>query len=155
MVNKRRRKADESGKETWQKVVTVAATVPGRKRNQCLRRWATLDPANGKKGKWSTEEDTKLTEAVKKHYAKWVAVAEMVPDRTHEQCRKRWINFLDPANWKTGRWSPEEDAKLMEALKKRGKKWIEVAAMVPGRTNIRCRQRWVNTLDPDRASNTV
>jgi hypothetical protein len=46
------------------------------------------------------------------------------------------------------RWKPEEDAKLIEAVQKLGKKWFAVAAMVPGRTNEQCRQRWAQTLDP-------
>jgi antitoxin (DNA-binding transcriptional repressor) of toxin-antitoxin stability system len=63
---------------------------------------------------------------------------------------------LDPANEKnSGKWTPEEDAKLIEAVKKHGTYWVKVAALVPGRTNKTCRNRWVKSLDPDRASNTV
>ncbi len=71
--------------------VAVAAMVPGRTNERCHLRWVNkVDPANGKKpGKWSTEEDTKLTEAVKKHGKDWVAVAKMVPGRTNTQCRER------------------------------------------------------------------
>jgi hypothetical protein len=32
-------------------------------------------------------------------------------------------------------WKAEEDAKLTEAVQKLGRKWVAVAAMVPGRTN--------------------
>jgi hypothetical protein len=35
-------------------------------------------------------------------------------------------------------WKPEEDAKLIEAIKKHGKKWVVVATLVPGRTNAQC-----------------
>jgi hypothetical protein len=52
-------------------------------------------------------------------------------------------------------WKSEEDAKLIEAVKKHGDDWVAVAAMVPGRTNLHCRYRWSYHLDPDRASNTV
>jgi hypothetical protein len=42
------------------------------------------------------------------------------------------------------------------SVKKHGNKWVTVAAMVlGGRTNKSCRERWVNYLDPDRASNTA
>jgi hypothetical protein len=137
--------------------VAVAAMVPDRTNKQCRDRWKkSLDPANRKKpGKWSTEEDAKLKEAVKKHGKKWVEVAAMVPDRTNDQCRERWVNSLDPMNGNKGKWSTEEDAKLTEAIQKLGKDWVAAAAMVPGRTNARCRQRWARSLDPDRASNTV
>jgi myb proto-oncogene protein len=135
----------------------VAATVPGRTTIQCRKRWVNnLDPTNGKKtGKWTPEEDAKLRKAVKKHGKDgWVAVAMLVPARTNEQCRQRWSDVLDPANGKNlGKWSSEEDTKLTEAVKKHGKDWVAVAAMVPGRTNYQCRERWVNRLDPANRKN--
>jgi hypothetical protein len=135
------------GKDCW---VTVAALVPGRTNLQCRNHWVdSLDPANGKKGKWKPEEDTKLTEAVKNHGNEWAVVSAMVPGRTDKQCRRRWVDTLDPTNGKNaGKWTPEEDAKLAEAVKKHGKKWVAVAMLVPGRTDKQCRDRWVNTVDP-------
>jgi hypothetical protein len=97
--------------------------------------------------KWNLEEDAKLTEAVNELGNDWVIVAAMVPGRTKKQCRYGWAKDLDPAI-KTGRWIAEEDAKLIEGLQKHGKKWVAVAAMVPGRTNRQCRSRWVESLDP-------
>jgi hypothetical protein len=60
---------------------SVAAMVPGRTNRQCReRRVTTLDPTNGtKKGKWTPEEDVKLTKAVEKHGKHWGSVAVMVP----------------------------------------------------------------------------
>jgi S-ribosylhomocysteine lyase LuxS involved in autoinducer biosynthesis len=134
--------------------VAAAAMVRGRTSLQCRQRWThTLDPAS-EKGKWTPEEDAKLTIAVKKHGKNWATVAAMVPGRTNNQCRHRWVFALDPANAK-GKWTPKEDAKLTAVVKKHGKKWAEIAVMLPGRTNRQCRKHWVQTLDPDRASNTV
>jgi myb proto-oncogene protein len=49
----------------------------------------------------------------------------------------------------TVRFSQEEDAKLTEAVTEFGSKdWARVAVMVPGRTNVQCRLRWAETLDP-------
>jgi hypothetical protein len=57
----------------------------------------------------------------------------------------------------TGRWTPEEDVELTSAVAKMNKKWwgrehridwVAVAALVTGRTNDQCHQRWKNTLDP-------
>jgi hypothetical protein len=49
-------------------------------------------------------------------------------------------------------WKPEEDAKLTEAVntvKDFGSNyWVRVAVLVPGRTNVQCRTRWVESLDP-------
>jgi hypothetical protein len=118
-----------------------------------------VDPANVKSlGKWTPEEDAKLTEEVKKHGKDWLAVATMVPGRSNLQCRRRWINTVDPAKEKGKHrlgWKPEEDAKLTEAVTKHGKHWITIAALISGRTHKQCRERWVNCLDPDRGSNTA
>jgi hypothetical protein len=103
---------------------------------------------------WNAEEDTKLTEAVKKYGNNWGAVAAMVPNRTYNQCRYRWLNSLDhgndgnkglpPRNY----WELEEDKNLVTAVKKHGYHWTAVAAIVPGRTYFQCRYRWFHHLDP-------
>jgi hypothetical protein len=55
------------------------------------------------------------------------------------------------------RWTPEEDAKLTEALSNTCKKkcgnglkidWVEIPTLVPGRTNVQCYHRWRGALDP-------
>jgi hypothetical protein len=144
---------EKHGKDCW---VAVATLVPGRTNEQCRNRWVqTLDPANGNKGKWKPEEDAELTVAVHKHGKVWVTVAAMVSGRTNRQCRNRWVHNLDPANGNKGKWKPEEDAQLTEAVEKHGKEWVTVAAMVSGRTRYQCRQRWVGTLDPAYEKNGV
>jgi hypothetical protein len=135
--------------------VAVAKLVPGRTNQQCRHRWLnSLDHANGgNKGNtppkyWEPEEDANLVKAVKKHGYNWVAVATLVSDRTNQQCRERWVNTLDhtnggnKGNTPPKYWEPEEDTRLMEAVKKHGKDWVAVAKLVPGRTNQQCRQRW-------------
>jgi hypothetical protein len=97
---------------------------------------------------WKPAEDTKLTEAVKKHGNNWVAVATLLPGRTNEQCRQRWVRTLDLANNGTkGKWTPAEDTMLTKVVKKYGKDWLAVAQLVPGRTNEQCRHRWVGKLN--------
>jgi S-ribosylhomocysteine lyase LuxS involved in autoinducer biosynthesis len=143
-------KLTEAIKKIGKKWVAVAAMVPGRTDNQCRRRWVhTLDTAGKTAGQWNGEEDTQLTEAVKEHGKKWVAVAAMVPGRTDNQCRSRWVRTLDLAGKTAGRWKPEEDANLIEAVKKHGKMWVAVAAMVLSRTDKQCRNRWTQVIDPD------
>jgi hypothetical protein len=137
---------EKHGKACW---VTVAAMVTGRTNDQCRQRWVyKVDPTN-EKGKWKPEEDAKLTAAVEKHGNEWTAVADMVTGRTNQQCRQRWTRNLDPANGNKGKWKPEEDAKLIEGVEKHGNEWGSVAAMVSGRTNEQCRNRWVYKVDPN------
>jgi myb proto-oncogene protein len=108
-----------------------------------------LDP-DINKGKWTVEEDSTLIGAVKKRGKYWTRVAALVPGRTNRQCCQRWVVSLDPDintfKWKV--WTAEEDAKLTEAVAEFGNDWVRVAALVPGRTNIQCRWRWVDSLDP-------
>jgi myb proto-oncogene protein len=134
------------GKDGW---AVVAALVPGRTNAKCRQRWVgTLEPTVGKKGNWSTEEDAKLVEAVKRHGKDgWTVVARLVSGRTNTQCRERCIYKVDPANMGKGKWTPDEDFQLTEAVQKLGKdSWVAVAALILGRTNIQCRSRWTLSL---------
>jgi hypothetical protein len=136
--------------------VAVAALVPGRTNSQCLQKWVKcVGPGIDRLlGKWTAEEDAKLTDAVKKYDKDWVSVAALVPCRTNVQCRSRWTETLDPSiGRKMGKWTAKENAKLTIAVKKHGKDWISVSALVPGRTKALCRERWIHVLDPgvDRA----
>jgi hypothetical protein len=138
------------GGNNW---TVVATLVPGRTNRQCLQRWAdNLDPnSNRKMSKWTAEEDAKQVEGVHKHGTDWVAVSKLVSGRTNVQCCHRRVDGLDPDVGRGPRrtsWKPEEDAKLTSAVKRCGKDWVAVAALVPGRTNLQCRERWANCLDP-------
>jgi myb proto-oncogene protein len=140
----------EHGGSNW---AAVALLVPGRIDIQCRSRWVnTLDPTIDRlTGKWTLEEDAKLTEAVKKFgNSDWVAAAELIPGRTNKQCRQRWIKHLDPGI-NRGEWTVEEDAKLTDAVKEHGRcrNWAAVASLVPGRTDKQCLSRWDTNLDPD------
>ncbi len=37
--------------------------------------------------------------------------------------------------------------KLIEGVTKYGKKWVAIATLVPGRTNLQCQNRWTRGLD--------
>jgi hypothetical protein len=119
-------------------------------------------------GRWTPEEDAKLTSVVantcKKTWANeyvtdWDAVAALVPGRTNLQCTNRWHYALDPSivhlNKRTGKWVEDEDSKLKNAVQTHGgKNWDAIAALVPGRTKSQCGRRWKDVLDPsiDRAN---
>jgi hypothetical protein len=47
-----------------------------------------------------------------------------------------------------GRWSTSEDAAPLEAVKKHGKRWYEVAKDLPGRTDDQCAKRYKEAVDP-------
>ena len=50
------------------------------------------------------------------------------------------MNLLN-ATIKRGPWSASEDAILMEAMKKHGSQWEEIAKLIDGRTGGQCRGR--------------
>jgi hypothetical protein len=126
----------------------VAALVPGRTKLHCSQTWVQRLHPDINASKWTVEEDAKLTDAVTKHGAgNWAAVAALVPGRTNKQCRKRWVESLNPAI-NTGTWTVEDDTKLTEAVTEFGNDWVRVSVLVPGRTNRQCAQRWVRSVDP-------
>jgi hypothetical protein len=131
--------------------VAAAALVPGRSNTQCRQRWVLyLDPVHmaDRKGRWTVEEDAKLADAIKElGKDDWPAIVARVPGRTHVQCRKRWVNNLDPDIKRRG-WTLEDDGTLSEAVEVIGRDWTAVAALFPGRTNTQCRTRWFKSLDP-------
>jgi hypothetical protein len=144
-----------SGKD-W---AAIAALVPGRTRVQCRNRWHNaLNPsialAAGRDGKWAEDEDIKLKDAVQTHGGKnWIAISALVSGRTKKQCCKRWHNVLEPsigrATGSEGKWTADEDSKLKDAVRTNsGKDWAAIAALVPGRTRMQCRNRWHNVLNP-------
>jgi hypothetical protein len=158
----------EYGAAKWD---MVAAKLPGRTRLMCQRRWVySLDPnidrsectstSKLKGAKWTPEEDKLLLRAVQKFGKdkKWRSIALTIPDRTREQCRLRYMNYLDPDMDRSidpdktvisGKWSAEEDEGLASAVLKYGSCWEQVSAMVPGRSGLGCRGRWINHLDPN------
>lgn len=100
--------------------------------------------------KWTPDEDELLTEAVKRYGDKnWTAVASLLGSlRTGQQCLHRWQKTLNPSI-RRGRWEQEEDNLLAMAVKAYGAgNWRLIQKHVPGRTDVQCRERWVNILDP-------
>lgn len=112
----------------------VADHMEGRTRNQVFRRWETaLDPMI-RRGRWTKEEDTLLVAAVEAHGQHWVRISDFVPGRSANQCRDRYMSAF-AGNVTFGHWSPEEDCKLIELVKKYGPgKWAQISEEMACRT---------------------
>ncbi|KAJ7179348.1 hypothetical protein C8R46DRAFT_1211919 [Mycena filopes] len=96
--------------------------------SQCSNRYLrTLDPTL-RRGAWSPEEDKRLTAAVAGYGKSWSEVASVVPGRTNEQCRDRWIGILDPSNLKKEEWDSEDEEVLLQCVRTMGRKWKPIAA---------------------------
>jgi hypothetical protein len=56
---------------------------------------------------------------------------------------------IDRANGRKGKWAEGEDSKLKDAVVTHGgEDWATIAALVPGRTQKQCCNRWNSALDP-------
>ncbi|KAI8077723.1 Homeodomain-like protein [Halteromyces radiatus] len=128
----------------------ISQSIPGRTPAQCSTRWHGALNSKVHKGRWSTEEDDILLDAVRNYLNQdafttnnlpWNLIAEQIPHRTGIQCQSRWTEALDPAVRK-GRWSKEEDELLRQAVHQLGCCWIRVAGCIPSRTQRQCRTRW-------------
>jgi hypothetical protein len=79
----------------------ISALVSGRRRTQCVSRWygvvdSQSDETTAREGKWTTSEDSTLTDAVEIHNGKnWEEISALVPGRTKKQCTNRWNGVLD------------------------------------------------------------
>eukprot|EP00359_Climacostomum_virens_P007866 CAMPEP_0204910072 /NCGR_PEP_ID=MMETSP1397-20131031/8658_1 /ASSEMBLY_ACC=CAM_ASM_000891 /TAXON_ID=49980 /ORGANISM="Climacostomum Climacostomum virens, Strain Stock W-24" /LENGTH=221 /DNA_ID=CAMNT_0052080097 /DNA_START=20 /DNA_END=685 /DNA_ORIENTATION=- len=109
-----------------------------------------MNQGDCKRGRWSLEEDELLRLAVKSIGEKcWRDIATKVPGRTPIQCLHRWNKVLKPGLVK-GNWTCEEDQMLKNWVETQGPtKWAKCANMIVGRSGKQCRERWMNSLNPD------
>ena len=100
--------------------------------------------------KWNKEEDQILRRAILYYGPKnWQQISYCLEGRNNSQCFHRWMKGINP-KIRRDKWSFEEDLTLGVALSKiyQKKKWSKIANHLLGRTDIQCRERWCNILDP-------
>lgn len=134
----------------WQMIASQLET--NRTAIQCFMMYQKKLNADFLKGKWMPEEDEQLMAALKIYGTQnWQAVAQLIDGRTGQQCLHRYEKAINP-EIKRGRWDVDEDCllkKAMEPFLNAPKiNWSVVQKSVPGRTDVQCRERWVNVLDP-------
>ncbi|KAI9352811.1 Homeodomain-like protein, partial [Obelidium mucronatum] len=98
---------------------------------------------------WTPEEDARLLELVSKFGSNWVEISRQIGTRNRSQCLLRWRQTLKPGVSR-GRWTKSEDEKLVEAVNIHGlNSWTKVSGHVETRNDAQCRERYLNTLNPD------
>ncbi|KAL1919098.1 uncharacterized protein VTP21DRAFT_2479 [Calcarisporiella thermophila] len=121
----------------------------GAKADDCKQRWFDHLKPGVVRGAWALEDDTRLLALVREYEdseVDWYAVASAI-NRKSTSCKARW-NYLTSDSVRKGRWEPEEDEKLQEAVEKHKDDWLAIADMV-GRSPNQCRHRWRDNFDVD------
>lgn len=130
---------------SWSLIASELGT--NRTALQCLQRHRIKH--GGVRTRWTVQEDLSLREAVRRFGERnWQQVANALEGRSGQACLHRWLKALHPSIVR-GRWGAEEDARLREAVQLYGlHNWVKVQSHVRGRTDMQCRERWMNVLDP-------
>ncbi|KAJ2019555.1 hypothetical protein GGI14_001520 [Coemansia sp. S680] len=117
---------------------------------QCFQVYQRKLNPDMSRSKWTPEEDQLLHEAVMTYgEGDWQAVASCLDNRTGQQVLHRWCKSINPAI-RSGRWDKDEDVALLAAVRLYGVgQWTKIAKHVPGRTDVKCRERYMNVLTPD------
>eukprot|EP00924_Labyrinthula_sp_SR-Ha-C_P004523 snap_masked-scaffold_1-processed-gene-3.22-mRNA-1 protein AED:0.02 eAED:0.02 QI:0/-1/0/1/-1/1/1/0/353 len=94
---------------------------------------------------FSVREDSRLKQLFEEYGKNWTKIANQLK-KSPEVCEQRWRMKIYK---KRGAWSPEEDAMLIELVKKLDKSnWGDLAIHIEGRSAKQCRERWFFNLDP-------
>lgn len=103
---------------------------------------ATEGEQSGTNRRFTVMEDKRLRELVAQFGAKrWRMIAQHMPGRTGRQCRDRYCNYLSP-DFYNDKWTPEEDALLLEKHGEFGSHWTKLAVFFPGKTANNIKNRW-------------
>lgn len=102
--------------------------------------------------KWSSADERQLIDLVSEYGDDdWLCIAQHMCGRSAIQVHKRWKRSVNPAV-RNGKWSRIEDMRMRLAIKAYGESsisWIAIQYHIPGRTDIKTRERWINVLRPD------
>lgn len=118
-----------------------------RNSNQCRSRWVKLQPSN--QAPFTREEDSLI---ISKRHAgsEWNDIALLLPSRTREQIRYRFLNVIDPELKKKVPWTHEEDTILHQSRAVLGNSWKKIAERLPGRSENDVKNRFHNAKDRQR-----
>ncbi|KAI8976937.1 hypothetical protein BDB01DRAFT_802027 [Pilobolus umbonatus] len=132
--------------DQWETIANRLGT--NRTISQCFSHYMAAENSRiAKTKKWTQKEDKDLSDAVKQlGNCNWQQVAATLTDRTGQQCLQRWSKSISPAI-KRRRWDSEEDKLLKQAVNIYGAgNWRKVQRLLPGRTDMQCRERYMNIL---------
>lgn len=125
--------------------------------SECFIQYQTISSKiHPTRRKWTKKEDEQLIQSVSLYGDRdWQQVASVMPEgRTGQQCMSRWTKSINP-DIHHGKWTKYEDDRLIAIMNILGNhsdakhsKWALISQLVPNRTDVQCRERWMNKLDP-------
>ncbi|KAK9908648.1 hypothetical protein WJX75_000964 [Coccomyxa subellipsoidea] len=136
----------QHGMHSWEIVAQELGT--GRTAAVCLARYQRCHNAALLDSKWTPDDAARLAAIVTRlGTANWPAVAAEMGNRTAQQVQHYYRDNVQAL--KKGPWAADEDAALLKAVEACGRRWREVAKLVPRRSDKQCRERFCNVLDPE------
>eukprot|EP00299_Pterocystis_sp_00344_P005711 c17450_g1_i1.p1 GENE.c17450_g1_i1~~c17450_g1_i1.p1 ORF type:complete len:355 (-),score=58.65 c17450_g1_i1:36-1100(-) len=133
------------GAEKWP---FIASYLDGRTAKQCRERWINyLNPALNKSA-FTPEEDDFIVRSVEKIGTKWAQIAKSMNGRTDNAIKNRYYSSLmkRPTRKRLHRFTPSEDDFILQCIGKLGKKWVQIAKRMPGRTPKSIKNRFYSSL---------
>lgn len=126
------------------KWVEIAKELKGKTPYQCFTRFRTIQPCI-RKGSFKKEEDTLILFYSEQYGKSWAKIAEKIKTRTPKQIRERYANALDPDICK-GKFSLEEDIRIMELHDIYGNKWASIHQQLPTRSPDQIKNRYNSSI---------
>jgi hypothetical protein len=111
---------------------------------QCFSRYKRIRPGIVK-GSWKKDEDLKIIELVQRYGKSWSKISKQLGTRNGKQIRDRFINVLDPEIRK-GKFTDDEDKKLVLLFRQYGPKWATIAKYYPNRTADMIKNRFHSSI---------
>ena len=111
---------------------------------QCFSRYKRIRPGIIK-GSWKKEEDQEILRLVHKYGKSWSKISKILNTRNGKQIRDRFINVLDPEIRK-GKFTEEEDKKLVSLFQQFGPKWATISKYYPNRTADMIKNRFHSSI---------
>jgi hypothetical protein len=111
---------------------------------QCFSRYKRIRPGIVK-GSWKKDEDLKIIDLVQRYGKSWSKISKQLGTRNGKQIRDRFINVLDPEIRK-GKFTDDEDRKLVLLFKQYGPKWATIAKYYPNRTADMIKNRFHSSI---------
>lgn len=111
---------------------------------QCFSRYKRIRPGIIK-GSWKKDEDLRIIDLVHKYGKSWSKLSKIIGTRNGKQIRDRYINVLDP-EIKKGKFTDEEDKKLILLFRQNGPKWATIAKCYSNRTADMIKNRFHSSI---------